>query len=141
MFGASELKAKIVISDTEVECPVKDCSIRVSRQRKKFKRLQEFSCRTHQVYISPSTFKYEHEKDNLLCPSAHEIDLLKAVKGEKRESRIARDNSEDALSWNVFRFLERSDNLLPWIESITGRREEPIEDIVYWSYSTAEKSQ
>jgi hypothetical protein len=141
MFGTDKLKAEISITDTEVECPVKECSTRVPRQRQRFKPLPQFFCRSHRIYISPSTFEYKHEKDNLLCQNSDEIDLLEAVKGKKRESRIARDNSEDALSWNVFRFLERSNNLLPWIELITGKREGSIEDIIYWSYSTAQRSQ
>jgi hypothetical protein len=82
MFGAKELKAKIAISDTEVECPVKDCSNRVPRQRKKFKPLQEFYCERDRIFISPSTFEYKHEKDNLLCQNSDEIDLLEAVKGK-----------------------------------------------------------
>lgn len=141
MFGTDKLKAEISITDTEVECPVKECSTRVPRQRQRFKPLPQFFCRSHRIYISPSTFEYENEEDNLLFQNSVEFELLKTVKGKKRESRIARDNSEDAVSWNVFRFLERSDLLLPWIESITGRSEKTIEDVVYWSYSTAQKSQ
>jgi hypothetical protein len=118
MFGANELKAKIAISDKKVECPVKGCSVKVERQRKVFMRDSKFKCTKHGIYISPSTFEYGSEQDNLLWKSSEDRALLKSLKGAKRESRMARDNSEDALSWNVFRFLERSGLLLPWIESI-----------------------
>lgn len=141
MFGAKELKPKIAITETEVECPVKRCPEKVARQRKSFRRATKFRCPRHGIHISPSTFEYDSEEDNILWKSPSDTALLKLLKQAKRESRIARDNSEDALSWNVFRFLERSKALLPWVESITGRREGGIEDVVYWSHSSAEKGQ
>ncbi len=141
MLGGNDLKLNTTITEAEVECPVKGCTEKVERQRKSFKRASMFQCRQHGIYVSPSTFEYESEQDNLLWKSPEDMALLKSLKRSKRESRMARDNSEDALSWNVFRFLERSEDLLPWVESITGRREGFIENIVYWSYSTAQRSQ
>jgi hypothetical protein len=141
MFGLNELKEKLEISETKVGCPVKECTEKVERQRKSFKRSPEFRCPSHGIYISPSTFEYKSEEDNLLWKYAEDIWLLRSLKAVKRESRIARDNSEDALSWNVFRFLERSKNLLPWLESITGKREGSTQDVVYWSYSSGERAQ
>ena len=141
MLGANDLKLNITITEAEVECPVKECTEKVERQRKSFTRASKFRCPLHGLYISPSTFEYESQEDNLLWKSPEDLTLLKSLKRAKRESRMARDNSEDALSWNVFRFLERSKELLPWVESITGRREGPIQDVVYWSYSSAEEAQ
>jgi hypothetical protein len=61
------------------------------------------------------------------------MDLLDAIAGVKRESRMARDNSEDALTWNVFRFLDQSALLGTWLESIADA---PTRNprIKYWSY-------
>ena len=140
MFGADKLKPRILITKEGVECPLKGCIEKVARQQKTFVRAMKFQCSKHRIYISPSTFEYGYERDNLSCHTPEEIDLLEAVKDKKRESRIARDKSEDAVSWNVFRFLERSNTILPWIELITGKREGSIDDIIYWSYSTAQRS-
>ena len=57
----------------------------------------------------------------------------------KRESRIARDNSEDAVTWNIFRFLERNSLVESIFNSILGI---PLQssEIIYWSYSQKESS-
>ena len=64
---------------------------------------QLFKCPKHNIYISPTTFEYQSELDNLLWKDEADLDLLDRTKGVKRESRIARDRSEDAVTWNVFR--------------------------------------
>ena len=108
MYGKETLKSKIEITEETVECPVKNCKNKVPRQRGKFKREEKFKCPFHNIYISATTFEYENELDNLLWKTEDDIDLLNRIKELKRESRITRDNSEDALTWNVFRFLEKN---------------------------------
>ena len=135
MYGVHDLKDHIVISPADVECPVIGCNKRVERQRHSFKRIGKFRCSEHQIYISPSTFEYDHESDNLLWKDDKEdVPLLKAVKEVKRESRLARDNSEDALSWNVFRYLEFTQLLSRLLSWITNTEQQHIE-LMYWSYS------
>ena len=108
MFGVDELKDTIVVTDTTVECPVKDCNEIVERQRGSFKTKDRFRCPKHRIVISPSTFEYPSELDNLLWKDTEDQELLHRIMKKKRESRMARDNSEDAVSWNVFRFLEKN---------------------------------
>lgn len=103
-----ELKGSIKITDTTVECPVKGCSKKVKRQKNFFKREEMFKCPEHNIYISPSTFAYQCELDILLWKD-DDLNLFEKIKEVKRESRIAYDNSEDAVTWNVFRFLERNE--------------------------------
>lgn len=139
MLGMEELKEIIEITETTVECPVKGCNEKIERQRKVFKREERFKCPEHNIYISPSTFEYQRELDNLLWKDKVDLGLFKKIKKVKRESRVARDNSEDAVTWNVFRFLER-DNLveitLSSIISVALRSSE----VIYWSYSQEENS-
>jgi len=139
MFGIEELKQSIVITETMVECPVKGCSEKIERQRKVFKREKKFKCPVHDIYISPSTFEYQSELDNLCWKDQADLDLFKAIKTVKRESRIARDNSEDAVTWNVFRFLERNNLVEKTLKSIIGV---PLKssEVIYWSYSQKENS-
>ena len=63
MFGARDLKAKISVTDTKVDCPVKGCHEAIKRQRKYFRREPQYQCPSHGIYISPSTFEYENELD------------------------------------------------------------------------------
>lgn len=133
MFGVEELKDRIEITETTVECPVKDCSERVERQKVVFKREDRFRCPRHSIYISPSTFEYTNEEDNLLWKETADRDLLRRIKTVKRESRMTRDNSEDAVTWNVFRFLE-GNNLVSSLfgEMIKSTVKNP--EVIYWSY-------
>ena len=136
MFGAKELKGSIRIT---VECPVKGCSEEVEMQRNSFKREDRFKCPKHNIYISPTTFEYQSELDNLLWKDKADLDLFDRTKGVKRESRIARERSEDAVTWNVFRFLERNDLVGITLSPIVGVTLESSE-VIYWSYSPRENS-
>ncbi len=134
MFGVRDLKPKIDISQYSVECPVIGCSERVERQRNSFKREERFHCSEHKIYISPSTFEYDYEIDNLLWKNEADVSLLEAVKRVKRESRISRDNSEDAISWNIFRYLEDTNQVAKLLSWVTQTGQHLIE-LIYWSYS------
>jgi len=134
MYGINDLKQHITITDGHVECPVKECAERVERQRHHFRREEKFKCPVHNIYISPSTFEYETEFDNLLWTDDSDKDRFRRIKQVKRESRIARENSEDAVTWNVFRYLERNDLLSGYLTSLTGEQQGSAE-LILWSYS------
>ncbi len=55
-----ELKERIEITETMVECPVKGCGEKVERQRVVFKEEDRFKRPKHNILISPWTFE---------CPS------------------------------------------------------------------------
>jgi hypothetical protein len=139
MLGIEELKERIEITDTMVECPVKGCGEKVERQREVFKREERFKCPKHNIYISPSTFEYQSELDNLLWKDKADLELFKKIKTVKRESRIARDNSEDAVTWNIFRFLERNNLVEMTLSSMIGVTLKSSE-VIYWSYNQKESS-
>ena len=139
MLGTEELKESIEITETTVECPVKGCTEKVERQRGGFEREERFKCPKHRIYISPTTFEYQSEMDNVLWKEKADIDLFNQIKTVKRESRIARDNSEDAVTWNVFRFLERNNLVEPTLSSIIGSRLNSSE-VIYRSYSQRQNS-
>lgn len=133
MYLIQNLKPTLAVNDDTVSCPYRDCSHTVKKQTVSFKTEPEFLCETHGIYISPSTFEYADYKDNLLWRSADDVDLLERIFAVKRESRMARDNSEDSLTWNAFRYLESSQTLEPWLESVAGA---PVRNpqLIYWSY-------
>jgi len=134
MLDAATLKPTIKITADRVECPVKGCTVEVERQRRRFRLEPDFRCPVHRIYVSPSTFQYSCVADNLLWKDAAETELLSDIMSAKRESRMARDNSEDALTWNIFRYLERN-NQMPGLLSFLIGRPVPQVDLVYWSYS------
>jgi hypothetical protein len=103
MFGWDDLREHITVTDTTVEWPVRGCGRTVERQQKTFRRESKFRCPDHAIYISASTFEYEDASTNMLWVNSEDRALWKLISqvGIKRESRIARDNSEDAVTWNV----------------------------------------
>jgi hypothetical protein len=141
MYGLSDLKNSITVNEATVECPVNGCKQFVPRQRKVFKRSEEFKCPEHGIFISPSTFEYQNKLDNLLWKSQQDQDLLfNKIFSVKRETeRIARDNSEDAVTWNVFRYLEKQKMLFGFLSSLTDASVGNCE-VIYWSYSHSQAS-
>ena len=116
-----------------VPCPVIGCSLWVERQRGTYKKDDMYKCQKHRIYISPSTFEYEDYESNLLLFDQDDRELLEAIFAEKRESRMAREKSEDAVTWNVFRYLEKSGLLKDYLDSISRSGNEDAR-IIYWSF-------
>jgi len=138
MLGVEQLKEKIEITETTVECPVKGCSEKVDRQRGSFTKRKEFLCPKHNIFISPSTFEHLYESDNLLWKDSSDLELFDRIKDFKRvKHRLGRERSEDSLSWNVFRFLEKNNLIEVLLDSITDSSPNSSE-VVYWSYSQRE---
>jgi len=139
MYGLNNLKQTIIIDQKSVDCPVVGCTVKVERQKVSFKREAKFNCPIHKIFISPSTFEYETEQENLLWYDSIDKNLFDEIKKVKRESRIARDNSEDALTWNVFRFLDRQSLLTNFLSHLSQKVIKEAE-LILWSYSPKEKS-
>lgn len=133
MYYFNDLRAERFVSEKSAPCPVKGCSVQVQRQKKIFQRLEPYKCHKHGIYISPTTFEYENFENNLLWKSPEDIDLLERIFADKRESRMAREKSEDAVTWNVFRHIEKSGLLKDYLDSISRSGNENAR-IIYWSF-------
>ena len=133
----SDLKERISITESHVECPVKECSRLVERQHNKFKREDQFRCPIHKIFISPSTFEYESLEDSLLWKADLHF-LNSIISSEKRECRMTRERSEDALTWNVFRYLQRSKTLSSFFKAINNEAQGES-SLFYWSYDPETK--
>jgi len=135
-LGFSDLELKMNKSGEELKCPIKGCLRWVPIQKKTFRREDRFKCPDHKIFISPSTFEYEALKDALLWK--HDLDLLEPIMSEKRECRMTRERSEDALTWNVFRYLEMSDSMGIFFD-LLGIRLHGEPSLFYWSYDPETK--
>lgn len=136
MLGWNDLKNTIAVTASTVECPVLGCGEIAERQQKTFLKQARFTCPVHRICISPSTFEYPDERDNMLWTSEADMRLWNCIKAKdvKRESRMARDNSEDALTWNVFRYLEANGLIGEIIDSMASEARSQNPRVVYWSY-------
>lgn len=140
MLGLEELEKEIKKTKTTVQCPCKDCTEIVKRRRKGDKNDSRFICPKHMISISPSTFVYQNILENLLWNETQDKELLERIKKPKRENRMNHDNSEDAVSWNVFRFLEKNDLIKGFLNLITGHIQNSSQ-VIYWSYSQKENAE
>ena len=140
MNNSVNLKSRLIVTETTVECPVIGCTHTVKRQRGSFRCDDDFKCPTHEIFISPSSFAYANKKANLLWKSQEDIDLLSDIYRCKRENRLHHNNSEDAVTWNVFRYLESS-NLLNQLLSNISNLQQHDSELIYWSYSQTENQQ
>lgn len=143
MYGLTDLKPAFRMTKLEVECPVKGCTSVVPRQTKADGPIgnERFLCHAHHIYISPSTFAYANPADAFLWRDDYDTTLLDEICGYKAEShRLNQERSEDALTWNVFRYFDKqpqNSSLRKFLQATASG--EPKETI-YWSYSTQQKS-
>jgi hypothetical protein len=64
-------------------------------------------------------------------------ELFSNIKKVKRESRMAREKSEDAVTWNIFRYLEMGGLIESFLSSIAQEKIKSSE-LIYWSYNQKE---
>jgi hypothetical protein len=79
-------------------------------------------CPTHGIKVHSTrggfTYVYDDAFRNLLWVEADDRQRLEAILRGKRESRIGHEHSEDAVTWNLFRFFERHERLAPAMRKI-----------------------
>ena len=135
MLDKHSLKPIIEINTKTVECPAVGCTNRVELRtdRKSHLNSAPYHCARDHIYIAKSTFEYEDKFENLLWKDPADRALLDRIGVGKQDDRMARETSEDAITWNVFRYLETSGFLGPWLERISGV---PVgkTSLTYWSY-------
>ncbi len=117
-FGIAELCDRGVGS-----CPVRGCG-------------NGNPCQDHHLRVRPTpgghTYIYDDRYRNLLWADTNDRLHLEAILRGKRESRIGYEHSEDAVTWNVFRFFERHTCLSPAIKTICSCPDsEPL--TIFWT--------
>ncbi len=153
MFELGELKQKVPKRDNIVGCPVIGCETQVKRmtgadlggldaylekEKRTGRYFDQFLCQKHKIYITPTTFVYDDLEDNLVWHDNLDKELLNKIIEKKRvRAQLHHENSEDAVTWNVLRFLEKTNLLASFLGELSNspvRNPEPI----YWSYSQSQ---
>ena len=153
MFGSEELKKKFEIEGDTILCPVIGCGNQVKKMTKGVlksldaylekgesnrEKFDQYLCKEHKIYITPTTFIYEDLSDNLLWYDADKDFLDKIIVAKRVKAQLHHDNSEDAVTWNVFRFLERTKLLSGFLEGLHNSPAKSPE-VIYWSYSQSQQ--
>ncbi|GAH55673.1 unnamed protein product, partial [marine sediment metagenome] len=157
MFGIEELKEYIQKDKTTIECPVKKCIRRIKIMHKgdpqlldsylaketsdaQTQDLRDWFCEKHRIYITPSTFIYDSLQDNLLWYDEEDQSFIEEIMKRKRvKAQLFHDNSEDAVTWAVFRYLEKERLVSGLLDKLIGAMLERPE-LIYWSYSPSEQN-
>jgi hypothetical protein len=84
--------------------------------------------------VAASTFAYEREADNLLWTRKDDLAVLNGGRRRGWDLGLAYENSERAVTWNVFRWLEVS-GVLPGLLEHVLRRGVATAHVTYWGYS------
>lgn len=128
-----------------LDCPVKNCSGIVKKPTRESVKHEGYplcpKSDTHpseiKIRISPSTYIYENPYDNIIWKDDENKAFFNSINqpGVKRvQDKWGHNKSEDAVSFNVFRFLDKHGKTGGCLSAITGL---PIGrgDLIYWSYS------
>jgi hypothetical protein len=134
VFGISVLKPRLDAGASDVSCPVRGCGYRVPLQPGLFRTTAEYRCPLHRIYVAANTFAYEREADNLLWTREDDLVLLNGGRRSGWDLGLAYENSERAVTWNVFRWLEVSGVLPGLLEHVLGRSVATAQ-VIYWAYS------
>jgi len=155
MFDIKRLKENVKPSDDKVECPVGGCGTKVKKMEKgdlklldsylvkrksdeEKQKFEDYLCKQHKIYVTPSTFIYENFGDNLLWYNGKDKEVFDQIFEVKRvKAQLYHDNSEDAVTWNIFRFLERNGLIEGFLGLLIGTGLKSSE-VIYWSYSQKE---
>jgi len=141
VFGLADFKEAFAMTADEIECPVRECKTRVRRRtRNNGVTDAEMTCERCGIVLHSSTFRYREVRDNLLWMTQSGIEKLNQINEFKTESRMSNDNSEDALTWNVFRYLEEATFVNDLFTTLDAGNQCRNGHVIYWSYCSRANS-
>lgn len=140
-YGLQELRADrpSLVGPDRIRCHIRDCQEVVTLPRgSAWKQTRDNLCPRHQIFVHRQTYRFDETamgwRRNFLA-TVRDTDRLEAIRLTKVEQRWGHENSEDALTWNVFRTFEKVGKLSQLAALLTGERVPmggPIE-LIPWS--------
>lgn len=141
-YGLQELRTDrpSLVDPHRIRCHIRDCQEIVTLPRgPAWKQTRDNLCPRHQIFVHRQTYRFDETamgwQRNFLA-TVRDTDRLEAIQRTKVEQRWGHENSEDALTWNVFRTFEQAGQLPQLMRVLTGARLDmagPIE-VIPWGY-------
>lgn len=120
-LGDLELKVSRKRNDGKLKCVVKGCSHWLQPPSRKPKHKGE-ACPDHAIRVhSGGTYSYVDYQRNLIVDADYFAEQIRGHPFKVESHRFGQERSEDAVSWNVFRSLQRAGLLHKVAELCTGR--------------------
>ena len=141
-YGLRELREDrpSLVSTNRIRCHVKDCGEVVALPKGlRWKQWRDNLCPRHRIFVHKTTYRFDDTamgwQRNFLA-TVRDTERLGAILRTKVEQRWGYENSEDALTWNVFRTFEKARKLSQLMKVLTENRVQmtgPIE-LIPWGY-------
>jgi hypothetical protein len=139
-FGLSDIKRGIFrsyqrqdpqfIKGDDILCCIEGCKSWLKRRRKGSKNFD--FCPSHHISLSASTYLHENPEHNLIVHRG----LYKTIR--KTEDRLVNENSEDALTWNVFVGFYALHALAQLFSAITDLKPRSEPELYLWGNPIAD---
>lgn len=138
-YGVSDIKP---VKDLDHCCPIKGCDTRIDEypSREKPKDNSSNDCQKHKIYCRRNTYIYKDKLDNLIIDKELFRSIFEKQNNEKYDKRMGYENSEDALTWNVFVTLKKAGGLKAIASLISDKSCEEEPELILWGYSLKDGS-
>lgn len=139
-YGLRELRKDrpSLVGANRAHCHVKDCQEVVALPRgAQWKRWRDNLCPRHQILVHRNTYRFDDAamgwQRNFLV-TVRDTEKLESIRQTKVEQRWGYENSEDALTWNVFRTFEKAGQLAELVNCLTEGYVQTTEavEVILW---------
>jgi len=132
-YGINELNNVPQIND-KICCHIKGCDTRVKKPSRNTPYSKDSLCSKHGIYVHTKTYIYQDPLRNLLWHESEDTSLFAKVTKNKRDQRFGHENSEDALTWNIFRAFHREKRLHNLVDILVPNIKPLVEPLIfYWA--------
>lgn len=139
-YGVSDIKS---VQKLDHCCPIIGCDTVIAAypSLKNPHNNESNFCAKHGIYCRKNTYIYKEKTDNLITSINSFKDIFEKKDNAKYDvDRIGYENSEDALSWNVFVTLQKAGELKAIATLISGKPCEEEPELILWGYSLSNGS-
>ena len=143
-YGVPDLDPRVVVHPDDpdrVRCYVRGCQ-HFLRRPTKYTRGEE--CPDHGIYCHYSrygaTYSYRDVRRNIIASPDLFAQRIVGHPFKYESHRLGAENSEDALSWNVFRSLQEAGSLATVAKLMTGEDHPQEPDLYLWGIRVSDDS-
>jgi hypothetical protein len=137
-YGVNDIKPT---KDLDHCCPIKGCDTRIDEYPSMEKPRNSY-CQKHKIYCRRNTYIYEEKVDNLIIDKELFENVFEKQNNGKYDrekkydtKKMGHENSEDALTWNVFVTLQKAGGLKAVASLISDKSCEEELELILWGYS------
>jgi len=141
-YGVGDLNPNVVVDKgppKRIRCFVEGCTRYLRPPTKKLGTGE--ACPEHGIYChSSGTYSYQDVRRNIIASPELFAERVVGHPSKYESGRLGSENSEDALSWNVFRSLQEAGALARAAKLLTGEDLKGEPDLYLWGIRVSDDS-